>query len=205
MEELKQSNQLEWTGERVIEEKMQDKDPIENARLKKILYQHLARYHFAASYCFEKSILDAACGSGYGTELLGKLSSKILGVDNDEKTIEYAENYRTSKVKFEVCDLEKDFPQGEFDTIISFETIEHLKDPNLFLSNVAKHCKTFIFSIPLNNKSQFHLGVYNLIEAQELIGKYFKNVTWYKQSDIIIESLSEPTDKCRFLIGVTKI
>jgi len=203
MKELKWDSQIEWTGERVIVEKMKNNQPEEDARLKKILYQHLARYYFAASYCFNKIVLDASCGTGYGSSLIGLYASSVLGVDVDEATIDHARDYETSTILFKVCDLDKNFPEGNFDTVLSFETIEHLKDPNLFLANVAKHAKTFIFSIPVNNKSEFHLGVYSVEDIQKLLGKYFQKIKWYKQVDVDIEPLDELSDQCRYLIGIT--
>lgn len=200
---------LKWTGERVVVDKMKNEDPKEDARLKVILKDHLERYEFAKKYCQGKDVLDAACGSGYGSDMMAEIAKYVVGVDMDKDTINYAEaNYRRNNVSFYNADLEKDnFPEewkgeGGVELIVSFETIEHLKDPNLFLSNVSESCNQFIFSIPLNNASSFHKVVYTKQEAKDLILKYFKEVEWFEQDEQ--GGIRKETEHCRFLIGVAK-
>lgn len=176
---------MNWTGERVIPDIM-NKDSI-------TLKDHLTRYNFAIKYCKGKKVLDASCGSGYGTEIL-----KAYGVDNSREAIEYAkENY---KGEFEVCDLNKDFPDMNFDVCVSFETIEHLENPDIFLKNVSKHCKHFICSIPLNCPSRFHKKVYTEKQAKDLIKKYFDKVDWFYQP--LGGKITQNKGDFKFLIGV---
>lgn len=165
---------LEWTGERVVPEKM----PIGDATL----LEHLVRYNFALDYCKDKTVLDASCGSGYGSEMLQRVAKSVEGLDVDKKTIEYAKEKYTN-INFFICDLEKGFPDKVYDVIVSFETIEHLANPHLFLEKAAKSCKQFIFSIPIDNpRMKFHKVKYGLEEARSLINKYFGNVKWFRQS-----------------------
>lgn len=176
---------LKFTGERVVLTDMRPDDPT--------VLEHLARYDFARPLCLGKKVLDCACGSGYGAKMLN-----ADGIDVSSDVIEFAvENYG---INAGVFDLENGLPDVNFDVITSFETIEHLQNAELFLSDVAKKSKLFIFSIPLNNPSEFHKKVYSQSEAVALISKYFTNVLWYEQTGITINLLksSEPT----FLIGV---
>jgi GT2 family glycosyltransferase len=175
---------LPFTGERVVPDSM--------GSLDRTYLEHMARYNFALKH-ISGSVLDAACGSGYGTKMLG-----AEGVDVSEEAVNFAkERYG---IKAEVCDLEKDFPPNLWDTVVSFETIEHLEDPNLFLERASKHSKRFIFSIPLNNPSRFHKQVYSLKQAKELIYKYFNTVEWYEQTGTEIKKLQ--SEKPTFLIGL---
>ena len=92
---------------------------------------HLARYKFAETFVKDKSVLDIACGTGFGVDILSKSgASSVLGVDIDQSAISYAvENYGSDKVKFVSGSAESiEAPDNSFDVIVSFETIEHLED-----------------------------------------------------------------------------
>jgi 2-polyprenyl-3-methyl-5-hydroxy-6-metoxy-1,4-benzoquinol methylase len=186
---------MKFTGERVVPKDMPASDIT--------LAEHLARYNFALPYCKNKSVLDAACGSGYGSKKIaveGEALS-VVGVDVDPEAVQYARDEYC--VNAEVYDLESEFPKGNYEVIVSFETIEHLENPDFFLSQVALSCKRFIFSIPLDNPSKFHKQVYNLTQARDLIAKYFPRVLWYSQTYTEIKPLTnqQPT----FLVGVAFI
>lgn len=114
------------TGERVIPELMNPRNGL--------LREHIARYRFAAKLAYGR-ILDIACGVGYGTNLLikeCKYIKHILGVDIDRESIDYArKNYSHIKSAFLARDaLMPNFADeiGLYDTIISFETIEHVEE-----------------------------------------------------------------------------
>lgn len=183
---------LEWNGERVVPEKMMGEDPT--------LLEHLVRYRFACEYCKGMRVLDASCGSGYGSKMIQTVAKEVIGIDIDEQTIIYARE-KYPNIHFEICDLEFNFPKVDCDIIISFETIEHLENPNYFLENTAKACEKFIFSIPLNNPSQFHKQVYSLDGAQDLIYQYFNDVVWFEQTRVKISPLSKESV---FLLGIAE-
>jgi SAM-dependent methyltransferase len=77
--------------------------------------------------------LDAACGSGYGTWLMAEYADIAVGVDTDPDAIKYArEHYQPPVDEFLHRDLllpNLDPLWGNFDVIVSVETIEHL-NPN---------------------------------------------------------------------------
>jgi 2-polyprenyl-3-methyl-5-hydroxy-6-metoxy-1,4-benzoquinol methylase len=169
---------MNWTGERVIPLEMDLNDQHQQA----ILTSHLDRYKFALDFCIGKSVLDASCGSGYGAKLLSSVARSVLGVDISQETIHYAAtHYYVSGVSFTLCDLENDFPVNYYDTIVSFETIEHLINPHPFLKHCSESCQQFIFSIPMDNKSEFHKQVYSEPQAMRLIETYFTDVRYQRQ------------------------
>jgi len=94
--------------------------------------RHITRYQTAIALVGFSGgkWLDAACGSGYGSFLMSDFADAVYGVDRDSDAIEYAQkNY---------CPPVEDFVQrdilapcldplwGNFDVIVSVETIEHL-------------------------------------------------------------------------------
>ena len=79
---------MEFTGERIIP-KEDFCGPNTN-----IYKEHVARYEFASKYIKSKKILDIACGSGYGSEILSKNGAyHVIGCDISEEAIEYAKKY----------------------------------------------------------------------------------------------------------------
>jgi 2-polyprenyl-3-methyl-5-hydroxy-6-metoxy-1,4-benzoquinol methylase len=108
-----------------------------------IVALHMKRYEFAAPLCAGLEVLDAACGVGYGTALLAQSAAHVVGVDRDIAAIEYADRmYDRANVQFAVMDvLELDLPDASFEAVCSFETIEHLAEPEVFLGQVRRVLK----------------------------------------------------------------
>lgn len=193
---------MQFTGERVVPDQMAvDIDTY---------IQHLARYVFALRYCVGKTVLDAACGEGYGSALIANVANAVHGIDIDQESIDLANaKYRPSNLalSFATCDLESGTffaPAGStfFDTIVSFETIEHLANPDHFLRNVKDRLPVggkFVFSIPRMSFVRFHKQVYNLQEAQALIKKHFKKCDWYGQ---ILGNIMQLDELSQFFIGI---
>jgi len=91
--------------------------------------KHLARYRLAQSFIpQEGTVLDCACGSGYGTKMLGERGCNVIGIDVSSEAIEFAKSHHSSKnISFEVADIAQlTFPSNSFDAIVSIETIEHI-------------------------------------------------------------------------------
>ena len=109
---------LDFTGERFIP-----------GAAGEIVYEHCHRYAFAGRFVAGKRVLDAACGEGYGTALLGTCARDAIGVDIDAPTIAHArDTYRgRPNVRYAVGSVTAlPFAAASFDVVVSFETIEHL-------------------------------------------------------------------------------
>ncbi len=76
-------------------------------------------------------IIDIACGSGYGTEILSEIG-EVVGVDMDPLALKYAnENYKSDRTSFMLGDADnRDFLDslGKFDAVVSLATVEHVAD-----------------------------------------------------------------------------
>ncbi len=144
---------------------------------------HLARYQFALNYVFENNkILDVPCGSGYGTKLLSLKGAEVKGVDISKKAIGHAkEFFSDDKNSFIVGDMEKlneVLPEnGNFDVIVSFEGIEHIKNAEIFLDEIKRLLKKdgrFIISTPRKpHGSPYHFKEYLLDEFKTLLETRF--------------------------------
>jgi SAM-dependent methyltransferase len=101
--------------------------------------EHLARYRLAAQLGRGRRVLDVACGEGYGTAMLNDAgATESVGVDIDAATIADAER-RYAGSSFSVGDVrELAFEDGRFDLVVSFETIEHVKEPERALDELSR-------------------------------------------------------------------
>ena len=115
-------------GERQVGTELSDIEP-----------KHVQRYEYARKYCRDKDVLDAACGCGYGSNLLSDEAKSVLGVDYSQEAIDYAQQFwRAKNVTFKRFDLGSDLATlGTFDVIVSLETVEHLNTP------VVETCQKF--------------------------------------------------------------
>lgn len=151
--------------------------------LEEIKPNHLVRYRWAADRIGPNvPILDAACGIGYGSMILsGDGIRRVHGLEFHPDVCELAEHdYGDELVTFECAELHTwQPPEREmFGAVVSFETIEHLVSPELFLIT-AWQCLPFdgklFFSVPNAkvtptrlSKNPFHLKHYTRGEAIEL-------------------------------------
>ena len=80
-------------------------------------------------------------------------AATVIGVDVSAAAIEYAAaHYSKPGLNFRVGDA-MDFDEGQFDAVVSLETIEHLTDPQAFMARVTKKLLRsgglFIGSVPV--------------------------------------------------------
>jgi len=184
---------LKFTGERVVLDDMHT--------CPRVLQEHIARYNFALRFVVNKTVLDAACGTGYGVDLISQLATQVSGCDIDEETIKFATNRYPNK--FFIADLNNIKHDENYDIITSFETIEHLDKPWEFLKWVREHCNTLIFSIPINAPSAFHKQVWTSPQIVEMIEKHFPNTQFYSQQDMNFFDLDNNANApASYIVGV---
>ncbi len=105
-----------------------------------IVALHLKRYEFAAPHARGRDVLDAGCGVGYGSAFLAESARRVVGVDLDGESIEYARGrYAAPNLEFEVGDMQAlGFGDASFDLVCAFETIEHLPQPERFVAEARR-------------------------------------------------------------------
>jgi hypothetical protein len=122
---------LPFTGERYTPE-----------RDREIAYEHWHRYAFARAFAPGRRVLDAACGEGYGSALLARAGGQVLGVDIEPDAVAHARaRYAgVAGLRFEAGDATAldALPNGGFDLIVSFETLEHVHAHERLMDGFAR-------------------------------------------------------------------
>lgn len=197
---------LEWTGERIIPKLLKPTNGM--------LLEHIARYYFATPY-IRGRVLDIACGTGYGCHMVSKERKRelthLVGVDIDAETIYYANReYNHQKITYQTGNaIDPELPEklGQFDTILSFETIEHVEDDLLFMDNLYRMLKpggTLVLSSPFGRgrgkqtSEPFHIHQLTPEEFEELFVRFSKVEIYYQRGP----TFEKPREDVRYFIGV---
>jgi SAM-dependent methyltransferase len=128
--------QLEPTGERMIMEhyKSSPEDYV-------IYLLHIATYDFAEQFTRGKRVLDYGCGSGYGSARIAAGAAKITAVDVADDAIAYASaEFGGANLEFIAIDPAQPLPfdDASFDTVLSFQVFEHVRDTGRYLSEIRR-------------------------------------------------------------------
>ena len=121
----------EFTGERLPG--TDDEFAVDMAR-------HVAAYRWAMEQAAEKTVLDVGCGEGYGTAMLAEVAKEAVGLDRAEAVAAASARYRTPNLAYRSTDLGRlTTIEERFDLVVSFQVIEHVPDPVVFLEGL-RHC-----------------------------------------------------------------
>jgi 2-polyprenyl-3-methyl-5-hydroxy-6-metoxy-1,4-benzoquinol methylase len=155
-----------------------------------LMRDHLGRYEFAANMCRGLRVLDVATGTGYGANILrARGAAHVVAVDAERGPLDYAAKRYGRRglewVQADACQLPFERP---FDAIVSFETVEHLKQPERFVQECKRLLEpkgTFIISTPLRVGGPFASGHNELEFSREkfeaLLRRYFDRVELFGQ------------------------
>ena len=197
---------MQKTAERIIPQKHK----------KTLTYaEHLARYIFACQFVKNKKVLDAACGTGYGSALMAnKGAEHITGLDKSQKAIAYsAKHYSRPNLRFVKGNaLNMPFNNNQFDLVISYETIEHLENQNQFLKEIKRVLNPDGFCIISTpnlkthpEQNPYHTKELNKQEFKDLLKKYWKNLKIINQANAFNNIIfSENNKSARVLLAKKK-
>lgn len=125
-EKMKESYRL--YSDKIFDKRYNSPDPLRR-------YVHRAQYQSIISKInADETVLDAGCGEGVLSCLMAKQGNKVVGVDISEPNIEMAKKLAKDmgvedKVSFFLGDAENiNFPDNNFDTVVSCHVLEHLPD-----------------------------------------------------------------------------
>lgn len=149
-----------------------------------VIYQrHLIAYEAAKKYIKGKT-LEIGCGEGYGIEILSPLAEKYVAVD--KYLAEFTETFKSNpKIEFHQITVPplSIFDDNTFDTVVTFQVIEHIEDDEAFVSEIQRVLKPGgVALITTPNKAMsltrnpWHIREYFTSELQSLLDKNFTEV-----------------------------
>lgn len=160
----------------------------------RILSAHLHRYFSVLDLVQNQRVLDISCGEGYGSALMrANGAANVTGADIDADIIARAGRvYGGAGLTFETADARAPLPFDDqsFDVVVSFETIEHIKEHDEFLGELARvltSTGTLIISTPDKAQSDpdqpnpFHERELSEDEFLSRVAQYFTHVTPHHQ------------------------
>jgi SAM-dependent methyltransferase len=153
------------------------------------------RYAWCRPLVEGKTVLDIACGEGYGSALLAGRAVKVIGVDIASEAVEHARQaYRdVSNLEFMQGDAAViPLPDASVDVVVSFETIEHHDRHEEMISEIRRVLRPnglLIISSPNREVYSEQAGYHNEFHVKELdFGEFdhvlrgqFDNVRYYGQ------------------------
>lgn len=177
---------LEDTGERMVPEFHKG-----GSTWGLVYAEHMTRYMCAQPLVKGKTVLDIASGSGYGSHLLAKTAAKVYGVDVDQKAVAYAQqHFGGGNIVYQQGDGTKiPLEDDSVDVVVTFETIEHIKDYRKFLEEVTRVLRPdglAIISTPNDLEfaegNHFHVHEFEYEELLNEVKKYFSHTDSYFQA-----------------------
>lgn len=138
------------------------------------------RYRIIRKYARGR-VADAACGTGYGSWILSKCPAvqQVVGFDVSWPAVAQAREEFPECV-FHVADFATEDFAAELrhyrpDTVVSVETIEHMRDPEAFVAIVlASGASRFVVTFPSFETvgfNPYHLRDWTLSEINALVGQ----------------------------------
>lgn len=157
-----------------------------------IVALHLKRYEFARPLAAGRVVLDAGCGVGYGSAYLAEAATRVYGVDLSEEAIAYARRrYAGPNVEFDVADLlALPHAAATFDVVCAFEVIEHLPEPERFVTEARRVLKddgVLVASTPRveatvdRPANPYHEREFSARDFEALFRPHFRSVKLYGQ------------------------
>ncbi len=113
------------------------------------------RYHefFTDRVSEGERVLDVGCGIGaVAYELAEKSGASVTGIDVNPDAIDLArERFPHRNVRYVLCDVTKELPDGHFDVIVMSNVLEHLDDRIGILHHLAVSAtpSRFLIRVPL--------------------------------------------------------
>ena len=179
---------MEFTGERMT-------TAIEG----EIEFEHFHRYCLARDLCPGLDVLDVASGEGYGSSILSNVARSVIGVDVDLAAIAHARTtYGWENLRF-VQGSALDLPLGDasVDAVVSFETLEHVREHARFMAEVKRVLRPggklivstperAVYSARGEPVNKYHLLELTVAEFDSLLRANFRHVGILSQRAILV-------------------
>jgi SAM-dependent methyltransferase len=164
--------------------------------------EHVGRYRWASQLAAGARVLDAGCGTGYGSAILAATGpASLIAVDVAETAVELTRAALGEDADVRVADVrELPLPDGSVDLVVCFEVIEHLERREQALREFARvltSAGTLLISSPNRDHypagNEHHVYEYTPDELRAELKAHFANVRMYRQHSWLASTLADET------------
>lgn len=141
------------------------------------------------------TVLDIACGTGYGSKLLAERARRVIGVDISAEAVEFANAHHRTSAEFRLGNAETiPVDDNEIDVTYSIGTIEHVDDDDAFVAELARVIRPggrLIVYTPQNRMGAlpiwpWHFREYSAPELRSLVARRFRvDAIWGWQNGVV--------------------
>jgi|ERR1700719_10361 len=155
-------------------------------------WEHVYRYAFACRFAAGNRVLDVACGEGYGAAALRNAgASHVVGVDISEEVCLHARKKYGLDARAGAAESIP-LADSSVELVVSFETIEHVPNPAVFLDECARILvpggrlivstpNKDVYSRPGVPKNQYHCSEMTEEEFLSALRPKFRKIRLYTQ------------------------
>lgn len=148
------------------------------------IHQRLLQAYYLAKPYVKGHLLELGCGEGRGVELLSPLAQSYLALDKIQEVIDRLKE-KHPKVDFQqaVFPPFQTLEDNSFDSVVSFQVIEHIKDDKSFLKEIYRVLKpggVAVLTTPNIKKTltrnPWHVREYTAEQLTQLASQIFPKV-----------------------------
>lgn len=138
---------------------------------------HRARYEWVRERVAGQSVVDAACGVGYGSAVLADAGCTVTAIDRSTEALDYAQqNWARPNVEYMQGELEDSSWVRPADAVVAFEVLEHLPEPEKALRNFRRMAEWLYVSVPNETvfpfkNYKFHHRHYTAEQLEDLLNR----------------------------------
>ena len=149
------------------------------------IHQRLLKAYYAAMPYIHGKMLEVGCGEGRGVKLLKDKTSDYVALDRHQAVVDQLKNdYPDVKFLQKIVPPFSGISDNEFDVVIAFQVIEHIKKDQEFLQEIHRVLKPggkAIISTPnikmTLTRNPWHIREYTANELNTLATSIFAKVT----------------------------
>lgn len=148
------------------------------------IHQRLLKAYFAAIPYVSGELLEIGCGEGRGVQQLAPLAKNYTAIDKIGKVIaELKSRYPDYRFLQASIPPIRELADGVYDTVVSFQVIEHIKNDRLYLEEIYRLLKKggrALITTPnikmSLTRNPWHVREYKATELANLCAKIFPKV-----------------------------
>ena len=156
----------------------------------------------------EHKVLDLGCKYGEITYAISEMAHEVIGIDYSATSIQIAKDkHKNDNLTFVVADAIDYLKAAEnkFDVLVMSHILEHIDDPEKFLSDFVPFFKFVYIELPDFNKT--YLNEYRKLTKQKLIYTDTDHVSEFDRHELkaVIDSAGLKIEEAEYAFGIQKV